>query len=62
MPMIELKIGKGGKINADYDGFPNNMCDNAEQNILEHLKRLKLESVAEERKEDELLQEESQVE
>ena len=62
MPVVEIKIKKNGKIEADYQGFAGNMCDQAEQEVLEKLKRLKMETQVEDRKDDELLQEEEHTE
>jgi hypothetical protein len=60
MPVVEIRVGLGGKIEADYMGFSNNMCDEVE--IFKGLKRLSLKVVSEVRKDGELLQEETQFE
>jgi len=60
MPVVKLKIKKGGKIEADFMGFQNSFCDKAENDIKARLKNLKLEGISEERKDDELLQEENE--
>jgi len=60
MPVVELRIGLGGKIDADYIGFSDNMCDEVE--IFQGLKRLKMSTVSEVRKNGEVLQEETQFE
>jgi len=62
MPEIQFKIKKGGKIEADYMGFEGNDCDMAEDDLRQRLKNLKLETQVEDRKDDELLQEEEQYE
>jgi hypothetical protein len=62
MPVIEFKIKKGGKIDADYMGFDGDECDMAEEDMKTRLKNLKLDTEIEDRKDDELLQEEEQVE
>jgi hypothetical protein len=60
MPVVEIKIKKNGKIEADFQGFPNNSCDQAEDEIFEKLKNLKMKTLIEDRKDDELLQEDLQ--
>jgi hypothetical protein len=62
MPTIEFKVKKGGKIDADYMGFDGDECDMAEDDLRERLKNLKIDTEIEDRKDDELLQEEEQVE
>jgi hypothetical protein len=61
MPTIEVRIRKDGTIEADFNGFPNSSCDQAEDEILEKLKSLKMRKMVEERKDDELIQEDVQV-
>lgn len=62
MSLIEFKVKKGGKIDADYMGFDDDECDMAEEDLRERLKSLKIDTEIEDRKDDELLQEEEQVE
>jgi len=62
MPVIEFKVKKGGKIVADYMGFDGDDCDMAEMDLVARLKALKLETEVEDRKDDEMVQEEEQVE
>lgn len=62
MPNIKIKIKPDGKIETDYIGFPNNFCDKAEHDLLARLRNLKMETEMEERKDEELLQEEEQYE
>ena len=62
MPEIEIKVKKGGKIEADYMGFEGDDCDMAEQDLKQRLKNLKLDTEVEDRKDDELMQEEEQYE
>jgi len=62
MPNIEVKIKKNGKIETDYHGFPNSSCDQAENELIARLRDLKMKRLNEDRKDDELLQEEMQTE
>jgi len=63
MPLIEIRVKDGGVIEADYEGFSDNMCDDAQYKLLEKLKQkgLELATSSEERK-DNMLQEEKQLE
>lgn len=62
MPFIQIKVKKGGKLETDYEGYPNSMCNQAEQEFKDRVKNLKLETIDEEPKDDELLQEETHYE
>ena len=63
MPFIQIKVKKGGIIETDYENFPNNMCNETEQEFLDRMKHvLSMEIKSEEPKEDELLQEETHYE
>ena len=62
MPTIDVKIKKGGKIEMDYMGFPGSSCEQAEEDLKDRLKALKLEHEEKEPKPDELLQEEHEFE
>ena len=62
MPTIKVKVKPGGKIETDFEGFPGMSCQNAEEELRSRLTQLKMETVSEEPKEDELLQEEEQYE
>ena len=60
MPIVTIKIKKDGMIDMDYIGFSNSFCDKAENSILARLKSLKMKTEMEDRKDEDLLQEETQ--
>jgi len=64
MPFIKVRIKPGGKIELDFEGFPNSTCNMAHDEILEKLKKLGLElnTMSEKPKEDQLLQQEEMYE
>ena len=64
MPIIQVRIKKDGTVDIDYEGFPNNSCDQHHEELLKKLRErgIELATMVEDRKDTELLQEETEVE
>jgi len=64
MPVIKIRIKRNGKMDIDYDGFPNSSCDVEHDKLVQKLREagIEMKTETEVPKEDELLQQETQYE
>ena len=60
MPFVKVRVKPGGKVELEYEGFPNSTCNAANNELLDKLRNRGIDITTESEipKEDELLQEE----